>query len=230
MTDDHGRHGDGPHGGHTASTPVADMMPPTGGPAPGGGIVTRRPIERAAPPATDHDVITDIIRQLLVAIGENPDREGLADTPARVARWWREFVEYHPGTTDTTFDVIQADQMVAVSGVRVWSLCEHHLLPFWCDLTIAYIADDRVLGLSKFGRIAHAHAHGLQVQERLVAGIADEVEAVTGTGDVAVIGQGEHLCMTMRGIKTPAMMHSSVLRGAFRENHAARTELFALVR
>lgn len=154
---------------------------------------------------------------LLWAIGEDPMREGLADTPARVARWWAEFVDYDPGKLDATFDVVRADQMVAVSGVRVWSLCEHHLLPFYADLTIGYIANDRIVGLSKMARMAHGAAHGLQLQEKLVADVANQLADVLGHTDVAVLATGEHLCMTMRGIKTPGLMHTSVLRGAFRQ-------------
>jgi GTP cyclohydrolase I len=112
--------------------------------------------------------------------------------------------------------------------MRVWSYCEHHLVPFWCDLTTAYIARDRVLGLSKFARVAHKHAHRLQLQERLVHGMADELVKLTGSDDVAVLGRGEHLCMTARGIRTPAVMTSSALRGLFRTDPAARTELLRL--
>lgn len=177
---------------------------------------------------TRHARIAALTRALLVELGEDPSRPGLADTPDRVARWWEEFIGHDNGNTDTTFDVVQADQMVAVTGVRVWTLCEHHLLPFYVDLTMAYIADDRVLGLSKFARIANGHAHRLQVQERLVSGIADDIGKVTASEDVAVVGRGEHLCMTMRGVKTAGTMHSSVLRGAFRDDPAVRAELFAL--
>lgn len=177
----------------------------------------------------DAETLESVARQLLALIGEDPNREGLADTPARWARWWREFVDYDPGNTGTTFDVVHADQMVAVTGVRVWSLCEHHLLPFYADLTMGYITETRVLGLSKFARIAQDHAHRLQVQERLVAGIADDLQALTGSPSVAVVARGEHLCMTMRGVRSPATMHSSVTRGAFRDNAGTRAEFFALV-
>lgn len=155
------------------------------------------------------------VTELLHAIGEDPEREGLAETPARVARWWAEFIDYDPGKTDTSFTSIQVDQMVAVSGVRVWSLCEHHLLPFWADLTIGYITTDTVIGLSKMARIAHAAAHGLNLQEKLVETVATDLEKIVGP-DVAVLATGEHLCMTMRGIRTPALMHTSILRGAFK--------------
>lgn len=178
--------------------------------------------------AVDQAKARQAVMMLLEAIGEDP-RPGIEDTPARVGRWWAEFIDYHPGKVDTAFDVVQADQMVVVSGVRVWSLCEHHLLPFYADLTMSYLAKDRVLGLSKLGRIAHGHAHRLQIQERLVADIADDLQRLTGSPDVAVLAKGEHLCMTMRGIRTPAMMHTSVMRGAYREQEATRAEFMAHV-
>ncbi|MFE5908490.1 GTP cyclohydrolase I [Streptomyces wedmorensis] len=175
------------------------------------------------------DPLESIARRLLIEIGEDPDREGLRDTPRRYARWWREFIDYDAGNLDTVFSSVASNQTVMVSGMRVWSLCEHHLLPFNCDLTVAYRAHDSLLGLSKFARIAHKHAHKLQVQERLVADIAAEIEEITKSPDVAVIGRGEHLCMTMRGIKTGAQMTSAVFRGVFRENSFERTELLSLM-
>lgn len=165
-----------------------------------------------------------------MALGEDPERPGIVETPRRWANWWREFVEYDTGKLDTVFESVTVDQMVAVSGIRVWSLCEHHLLPFWCDLTIGYIAGEHVLGLSKFARVAHKYAHKLQIQERLVQEIADDIQRLTGSPDVAVSAAGEHLCMTMRGIKTPALMRSSVMRGAFRNDGRARAEFFAIAK
>jgi GTP cyclohydrolase I len=129
--------------------------------------------------AEDMDTIEVATRALLVAIGENPDRPGLKDTPKRVANAWREFATYDAGNADTTFVSASIDQMVVVSGMRVWSMCEHHLMPFWCDVSIGYIAIDRVLGLSKFGRIAERCAHRLTMQERLVTDIAVDVMAAT---------------------------------------------------
>lgn len=176
----------------------------------------------------DKPRVEALARELLDALGEDPTREGLLDTPARYAKWWSEFLDYDAGKTDTTFEGIETDQMVAVTGVRVWSLCEHHLLPFHADLTIAYIADGRIIGLSKLARIAHKYAHGLQVQERLVTQIADHIQESTGAYSVALLASGEHLCMTMRGIRTPARMHSSILRGLFKHDPNTRAELLAL--
>lgn len=169
------------------------------------------------PSPVDYEKLHALGRELLIALGEDPDREGLADTPRRWAAWWKEFIDYEAGTTDTTFEAITTQQMVVVSGIRVYSLCEHHLLPFWCDISVGYVTREKVLGLSKFARIAHENAHRLQVQERLVHAIADEVERVTGSPDVAVLGNGVHLCMVMRGIRTDAQMSTLVTRGLFAE-------------
>ena len=168
-------------------------------------------------------------RELLFAIGEDPEREGLLETPRRWADAWREFIEYDPGTTETTFSSVVSDQLVCVSGMRVTSLCEHHLLPFWCDVSIGYIPDDKVLGLSKFARIAHECAHRLQLQERLGQQIADEITRITGTQNVAVVLKGEHLCMTARGIRTPGRITSSIMRGVFRTDSQTRMEFLRLI-
>lgn len=177
----------------------------------------------------DYPKLLEIGRELLIAIGEDPDREGLRDTPRRWADAWREFIDYDPGTLDTVFESSSVDQMVTVSGIRVSSLCEHHLMPFTCEVAIGYIAEGKVLGLSKFARIAHKYAHRLQIQEQLGQQIADEVSRITGTEDVAVVIKGEHSCMSMRGIRTPGIMTSSVTRGVFRAEYETRMEFLRLI-
>lgn len=176
----------------------------------------------------DHAKVKSLVRELLVALGEDPDREGLLETPRRIANFWRDFIDYEPGKINTTFSAIQHNQMVAVQGMRVWSMCEHHMLPFWCDISVAYIADDKVLGLSKFARIAHKHANKLSLQEQLVSDISEELKEILGTNDVAVLAKGEHLCMTMRGIRTPHRMISSALDGQFLKQEV-RMEFLTLV-
>ena len=178
-------------------------------------------------PTVDVPRLEAAVREILAAIGEDPNRDGLRDTPRRHAKHWREFIEYAPGSMDTAFAAEGTDQMVVVGGIRVWSLCEHHLLPFWCDVAIGYVPTDKVLGLSKLGRIAHYYAHRLQLQEQLVAQVAQHVKDATGSENVAVVAQGEHSCMTMRGIKTPATMSSTKLFGVFRQI-AARDEFYTL--
>lgn len=176
------------------------------------------------------DPLVDIGRRLLKEIGEDPERDGLHDTPERFARWWREFIDYDPGTVSTLFETTNTSQLVTISDIEVWSLCEHHLLPFRCSITISYRPAGNLLGLSKFARIAHRRAHRLQVQERLVSDIANDVSAITASPDVAVVARGEHLCMTMRGIKSSAHMTSTVYLGAFGTDAQLRAELFALTR
>src|SRR5690348_10514493 len=181
------------------------------------------------PKRIDYPRLLALGRELLFAIGEDPEREGLRETPRRWADAWREFIEYDPGTTETTFASTSIDQIVCVSGLRVWSLCEHHLLPFWCNVSIGYIPDKKVLGLSKFARIAHQCAHRLQLQERLGQQIAEEISLITGTENVAVVLKGEHVCMTARGIRTPGLMTSSVMRGVFRTQSNTRMEFLRLI-
>lgn len=180
--------------------------------------------------AVDRARLEAACKEILAAIGEDPARDGLLETPARWARWWDEFMAGDNGSRDTTFETIRADQMVVVSGMRVWSLCEHHLLPFWCNVTIGVITGARILGLSKFGRIARHAAGRLQVQERLVEDIAEQVSVVLGGEDVAVLAEGEHLCMTMRGARMPARMTTSINRGRFRDDAKMRAEFLELAR
>ena len=190
----------------------------------------RSEIDLANVPATsDFNRVVTLGRELLIALGEDPDREGLIDTPRRWASWWKEFIEYQPGNTETTFEAITHNQLVVVSGMRVYSLCEHHLLPFSCDISIAYLVNEQVLGLSKFARIAQVFAHRLQIQERLVQGIADEVQRITDSSDVAVLGTGVHSCMSMRGIRTDATVSSLTTRGAFESNAELRADFMRLV-
>ncbi|MEU3145742.1 MULTISPECIES: GTP cyclohydrolase I [unclassified Streptomyces] len=173
------------------------------------------------------DPLERIARELLLELGEDPEREGLLGTPARWARWWREFIRYEPGTLETVFESASSAETISVSGIEVWSLCEHHLLPFSCKVTVGYRPQGQVLGLSKFARIAHQHAHRLQLQERLTADIADTVAKLTASADVAVLCRGEHMCMAMRGIRTPATMTTVTWRGSFADP-AVRAEFLAL--
>lgn len=179
--------------------------------------------------SVDFEKLKQLGRELLVAIGEDPNRDGLKDTPERYAKWWREFMDYEPGKIETAFSLEQNDEMISVTGMEVWSLCEHHLLPFKATISIGYIPSEKVLGLSKFARIAHKHAHRPQVQERLVQDIADEVIKITASSNVAVVADGEHSCMTMRGIRTSGSMRTSVMRGVFRDNDSTRSEFLSLI-
>lgn len=177
----------------------------------------------------DKPRIERAVKEILAAIGEDPQRSGLKGTPQRVSRAWAEFIDYRAGKLGTCFEASRVDQMIVIGDIEAWSYCEHHLLPFRVKAAIGYIPSGKVLGLSKFGRIVHEAAHRLQIQEGLTHDIAVKVRDLAGTGDVAVLLQGEHLCMSMRGIRTPAVMTTSVVWGAFRDNPVARGEFKSLV-
>ncbi|MFI7104139.1 GTP cyclohydrolase I [Streptomyces sp. NPDC050161] len=190
---------------------------------------TAAPAPRAQ---VDVPLVAGIYRQLLLALGEDPDRPGLKDTPERVAAWWSEFLDHEPGRTDTVFAqelTAGSDQLVVVRGITVWSLCEHHLMPMKLEITIGYRPAGQVLGLSKFARIVAAHAHQLQVQERIVDGVAADTGKATGSPDVGVVAEGEHLCMSMRGVKQgQARTLSYNLGGAFGGDSPLGTRLVML--
>jgi GTP cyclohydrolase I len=182
-------------------------------------------------PRVDVEEVAALYRQLLLALGEDPDRDGLADTPRRVAAWWQEFLDYDPGRTDTAFAHAEdSDQFVLVTGIGAWSLCEHHLLPFRVTLAVGYVPAGRLVGLSKLARIAAEHAHRLQVQERLTDGVARAVAQVTGSPDVAVLADAEHLCMSMRGVRAEAARTTtSCLLGRLRSDSWLADRLYAVV-
>lgn len=171
------------------------------------------------------------VTSLLVAIGEDPERPGLKDTPMRVARFWAEFLNSDQGQLDRVFPD-SFDEMVVLRGVRFFSLCEHHLLPFFGTAAVAYIPNgEGVLGLSKLARIVRKHAGRLQVQERMAKEVADEVEELTAAKGVGVSLSGLHLCAAMRGVRAlDAQFVTNVLRGAMRNDPAARAEFLDAVR
>jgi GTP cyclohydrolase I len=176
-------------------------------------------------------VIAACVYDILEMIGENPKREGLTDTPDRVARFWKEFMEYDPGNIDTTFTVENSiDQMVVVGDIPFFSMCEHHLLPFWGKISVGYIARSKVVGLSKIPRIIQKHAHKLQLQEQLCQQVATELSELLGHNDVAIIGTAIHSCMVMRGIRSDGVMKTSVMWGAFRNEPETRSEFFTLLK
>jgi GTP cyclohydrolase I len=183
-----------------------------------------------AAPAVDYEQLMLTGRSLVVALGYDPDDESWRETPRRFADSWREFIEFDPGVVDTAFDGLASDQLVVVSDMRLWSVCQHHLLPFWCDVSIAYVPNGVVLGLSKFARVAHAAAHKPQLQERMSEEIATTIQRLTGSTDVAVIARGQHLCMAMRGVRTPGSVTSVVLRGAFRNKDHVYSEFVQKLR
>ena len=183
----------------------------------------------------DRERIEAAVREILAAVGEDPDREGLVETPARVARMYEEIFS---GLTDDPkrhlkfFDEPDNDEMVVVRDIPLYSMCEHHLLPFMGKAHIAYIpADGKVIGLSKLARIVDTFARRPQLQERLTAQIADFLNDEMAPLGVAVVIEAEHLCMTMRGAKASgAQTRTSALRGTMRSDARTRAEVMALLK
>lgn len=189
--------------------------------------------------AIDSEAIKEHIRGILVALGDDPDREGLIDTPTRVAKMYQEVFEGMNYTNDEiaemfnkSFDVekSEAKDMVVVKDIDIFSYCEHHLaLMYDMKVTVAYLPNGRVLGLSKIARIADMVGKRLQLQERIGTDIAYIMEKVTGSSDIAVIIEGSHSCMTARGIKkVDSKTVTTTLRGAFETDSMLQNKLFLM--
>ncbi len=204
---------------------VVDGVPSTIGPVTGVGRAVGEYDEKRAEAA---------VRELLLAVGEDPDREGLLETPARVARAYREiFAGLYQDPTDvltTTFD-LGHEEMVMVKDIEVYSTCEHHLVPFHGVAHVGYIpgADGRITGLSKLARLVDVYARRPQVQERLTSQVADALVEVLQPRGVLVVVECEHLCMSMRGVRKPGSRTvTSAVRGQMRDV-ATRAEAMSLV-
>lgn len=183
----------------------------------------------------DHEKAAAAIRMLLEAIGEDPDRDGLLDTPGRVARMYEEVLAGMQDDGSRHLEVIfdeDHDEMVLVRDIGFYSLCEHHMVPFFGKAHVAYIPEGgRVTGLSKLARVVQAYARRLQVQERMTAQIADAMMEHLRPKGVAIVVEAEHLCMSMRGVRQPgAVTMTSAVRGIFRTDERTRGEAFALIR
>lgn len=176
------------------------------------------------------------VREILLAVGENPDREGLLETPARVARMYDEILsgmrEEPREHLQKQFSTDKHGELVLVKDISIYSLCEHHMLPFYGRAHIAYIPKDgRITGLSKLARMADGYARRLQVQERLTTQIADAVMDVLQPRGVLVVIEAEHMCMTMRGVQKPGSLTvTSAVRGYFEKDVKARAEAMSLIR
>ena len=175
------------------------------------------------------------VREILAAIGEDPDRDGLLDTPARVARM---YAEVFSGLRDDPRAHLQVmfeanhDEMVMVKDIPIYSLCEHHLVPFHGHAHVAYIPgrDGRITGLSKLARLCDGFARRPQVQERLTTQVADALVDALEPRGVLVVMEAEHLCMGMRGVKKPGSITvTSAVRGIFKENASTRAEAMGLI-
>lgn len=174
-------------------------------------------------------------KKIIEALGENPEREGLRDTPKRAAKAMAFLTQgYHQSIDEIVNGALftsNNDEMVLVKDIELYSLCEHHLLPFIGKCHVAYLPNGNILGLSKIARIVDMHARRLQVQENLTRAIANTIEEVTSAKGVGVIIEAKHLCMMMRGVeKQNSVMTTSVMLGGLREDPRTRMEFLSLVR
>jgi len=183
---------------------------------------------------TNHDILEQITRKLLKEIGENPDREGLVRTPSRVAKSWEFFSKgYNQNLEDIINNAIfeeDVKDMVIVRDIEFFSLCEHHLLPFFGKAHVGYIPNGKVIGLSKIPRIIDMFSRRLQVQERLTHQVAEALQDVLNPIGVAVVMEGRHMCMQMRGVeKQNSFASTSAMLGQFRKSSETRSEFLSII-
>ena len=186
------------------------------------------------PRSDPHDPIMDCAEHILGSLGEDIDRDGLRDTPMRYAKVMRELTQGYGQDPDEVlqsamFDV-SYDEMVIVKDIEVFSLCEHHMLPFFGRMHIAYIPQEKVIGLSKAARIVDIFARRLQIQERLTQQVAETIQGAIQPAGVGVVCEAQHLCMMMRGVeKQHSATITSAMLGVFRDNPKTREEFLSLV-
>jgi GTP cyclohydrolase I len=179
--------------------------------------------------------VAEAVRTLIRWTGDDPDREGLLDTPRRVARAWREYARGYQEDPavhlSRTFEEVGGyDEIVLLKDIPFQSHCEHHMAPIIGKAAIAYLPNERVVGISKLARVLHGFARRLQVQERLTAQVADAIWQHLQPKGVAVVIEASHACMTARGVQTPGvMMTTSRMMGTFREDERSRREVLALM-
>ena len=198
--------------------------------------MTIEEIHRSLDPLSNASLarIERAVREIIEAIGEDPAREGLLDTPARVARMYAELFEgLRIDPTQYLKVGFEAghDEMVILRDIPFYSVCEHHFMPFHGTAAVGYIPDGRVVGVSKLARLVEGYARRPQLQERLTGQVADALMETLRPDGVAVVIDAEHLCMTQRGVKKPgSRMVTSATRGLFRQNQVTRAEFLSLVR
>ena len=177
----------------------------------------------------------DLVREMLVRLGEDPDREGLLNTPSRVQRAMEQLTRGYNDDPETMLRsalfTVEYDEMVIVKDIEMFSLCEHHMLPFFGKVHIAYIPRGKVIGLSKLPRLVEVFSRRLQVQERLTTQIAETIQRVIQPQGVGVVVEARHLCMMMRGVeKQHSAAVTSAMFGCFRDEQETRNEFLSLIR
>lgn len=183
--------------------------------------------------SVDHARIERAVREILIAVGEDPDREGLLETPARVARMYEEMfsgLRENPQAHLEKFFTEKYDEVVLVRDISFCSMCEHHLLPFVGKAHIGYLPDGKVIGLSKLARVVEVVSRRPQVQERMTEDIANLLLDELGARGVAVVVEATHTCMTIRGVRKPgSLCVTSAMKGIFRSNLSTRSEVMQLI-
>lgn len=172
--------------------------------------------------------IEKLIRQLLIELGENPDREGLIHTPARMAEMYQEIFGGYRMNAELDVSFSEETDTVIAKNIEFYSMCEHHMLPFYGKIHIAYVPSGKVFGISKLARLVEKYARRMQIQERLTKQIADEI-IMSEIKGVIVIAEAEHLCMKMRGVKNDSLMITVCNRGIMKEQKQLRENVLALI-
>lgn len=174
------------------------------------------------------DRVKKLVRELIIELGEDPTREGLRGTPDRIADMYEEIFAGYDSDSELSIQFSEDSDAVVVKDIKFYSMCEHHMLPFFGKVSIAYLPNGRVFGVSKLVRLVEKYAKRLQIQERMTKDIADELHA-QGVKGVMVLSEAEHLCMKMRGVKNDATMTSVAYRG-FYERKENREDIVAIIR
>ena len=175
----------------------------------------------------DKNRVEKLVRELIIEIGEDPTREGLRETPARIAKAYKEIFEGYDSNSELSVQFSEDSEVVVAKDIQFYSMCEHHMLPFFGKIQIAYAPNGRVFGISKLVRLVEKYSKRLQIQERLTKNIADELHS-HGVKGVAVMAEAEHLCMKMRGVKNDAKVTSSAFRGIY-ENQNQKEEIVRVI-
>lgn len=176
----------------------------------------------------DKERIQKLIRELIIEIGEDPTREGLRETPHRIAEMYQEIFKGYDSTSVLSVKFSEESDIVIARDIQFYSMCEHHMMPFFGKIHIAYSPSGKVFGISKLIRLVERYARRMQIQERLTKNIADELYS-EGVKGVVVVAEGEHLCMKMRGVKNDAKVTTAAYRGIY-DKKEARSDIIALIK
>ena len=176
----------------------------------------------------DDERVKKLIRELIIEIGEDPTREGLSNTPERIASAYKEIFSGYDSNSELSVQFSEDSEAVVIRDIQFYSMCEHHMLPFFGEIQLAYSPNGRVFGISKLVRLVEKYSRRLQIQERMTKNIADELFS-NGVKGVAVIAQAEHLCMKMRGVRNNANVTTAAFRGIF-EKKEEKENIIQIIR